>query len=115
MTKEFDENGMVCSVGEEQKIGWARVLGGNFGLLILDEPSSALDPIAEYEMNQLLFDSRSKATTIMVAHRLSTIRNADRIIVMDKGRICESGSHDELMSQKGRYYEMFMKQAENYN
>lgn len=115
MTKEFDENGMVCSVGEEQKIGWAWVLGGNFGLLILDEPSSALDPIAEYEMNQLLFDSRSKATTIMVAHRLSTIRNADRIIVMDKGRICESGSHDELMSQKGRYYEMFMKQAENYN
>lgn len=114
MTKEFDDSGIMCSTGEEQKVGWARVLDGQFGLLILDEPSSALDPLAEYEMNQLLYDNRNTATTIVVAHRLSTIRNMDRIVVMHQGRIAEVGTHQQLMDQQGHYYEMFTKQAENY-
>jgi ATP-binding cassette subfamily B protein len=115
LTKEFDENGIMLSGGEVQKIGIARLLTGDFGLLLLDEPSSALDPIAEYEMTKLILDSSNRSTTIVVAHRLSTIRYADRIILVDGGEIKEIGTHDELMAIKGKYYEMFTKQAENYN
>ncbi|MBQ8566045.1 MAG: hypothetical protein IJ445_00490 [Clostridia bacterium] len=87
---------------------------GDFGLLIFDEPSSALDPIAEYNMTKMIFDASNIATTIMIAHRLSTIRNADKIILIDKGKASEVGTHDELMLKKGKYFEMFTKQAENY-
>ena len=114
LTREFDENGIMLSGGEVQKIGIARLMAGNFGLLILDEASSALDPIAEYEINNLILDSSNRATTIMIAHRLSTIRNADRILLVESGAISEAGKHDELMALKGKYYEMFTKQAENY-
>lgn len=114
LTKEFDEEGIMLSGGEVQKIGIARLLAGNFGLLLLDEPSSALDPIAEYEMSKLILDSSNLSTTIIIAHRLSTIRNADRIILMENGTTTEIGTHDELMTAKGKYYEMFTKQAENY-
>ena len=115
LTREFDENGIMLSGGEVQKIGIARLLTGDFGLLLLDEPSSALDPIAEYEMTKLILDSSNRSTTIMVAHRLSTVRNADRIILVDGGTIKEVGTHDELMIKKGKYFEMFTKQAENYS
>ena len=114
VTKEFDENGIMLSGGEIQKIAIARLMTGEFGLLLLDEPSSALDPIAEYEMTKLILDSSNRSTTIMVAHRLSTIRGCDRIILVDAGIIKEIGTHDELMSSQGKYYEMFTKQAENY-
>lgn len=114
ITKEFDENGIMLSGGEIQKIGIARLLTGDFGLLLFDEPSSALDPLAEYEMTRLIMDSSNITTTIIVAHRLSTIRFADRIVLVDGGRINEIGTHDELMENKGKYYEMFTKQAENY-
>lgn len=114
ITKEFDENGIVLSGGEAQRIALARLMTRNWGLLLLDEPSSALDPIAEYRMNQHIINTANKATTIVVAHRLSTIRKVDKIVVMDCGRIIETGSHDDLMSIKGKYYEMFSKQAENY-
>ncbi|MBR6556952.1 MAG: ABC transporter ATP-binding protein [Clostridia bacterium] len=114
ITKEFDENGIVLSGGEAQRISLARLMTRNWGLLLLDEPSSALDPIAEYRMNQLLLNAANKATTIVVAHRLSTIRNVDKIVVMEQGRILEIGTHAELMSKNGKYCEMFSKQAENY-
>ncbi len=114
LTKEFDENGIMLSGGEEQKIGIARLLTGEFGLLLLDEPSSALDPLAEYEMTKLILDSSNFSTTILVAHRLSTIRGMDRIVLVDNGEIKEIGTHDELMKLKGKYFEMFTKQAENY-
>jgi ATP-binding cassette subfamily B protein len=114
LTKEFNENGIMLSGGEIQKVGIARLLTGDFGLLLLDEPSSALDPIAEYKMTKLILDSSNRTTTIMIAHRLSTIRNVDRIILVDSGTIKEIGTHNELMDLKGKYYEMFSKQAENY-
>ena len=114
VTKEFDENGIMLSGGEVQKVGIARLLTGGFGLLLFDEPSAALDPLAEYEMTKLILDSSNLATTIIIAHRLSSIRYVDRIVLMDNGGVCEMGSHDELMAQKGRYYEMFTKQAEHY-
>jgi ATP-binding cassette subfamily B protein len=114
ITKEFDENGIVLSGGEAQKLAIARLLLGDFGLLLLDEPSSALDPIAEREVVDMLFSASNRATTIMVAHRLSTVRNADRIYVIEDGAVAEQGTHDELMAMNGIYAEMFTLQAENY-
>jgi ATP-binding cassette subfamily B protein len=113
VTREFDENGVVLSGGQAQKLALARLMHSDFGLLLLDEPSSALDPIAEYEIAKLMFDS-SDTTTIMVAHRLSSIRNADRIYLISNGTIAEQGTHDELMALNGKYTDMFTKQAENY-
>lgn len=114
LTREFSNDGLVLSGGEMQKVALARVMCKNFGLLLLDEPSSALDPIAEHKMAELILDAANKTTTIIVAHRLSTIRNADKIMLIDGGKISESGTHDELMALHGKYYEMFTKQAENY-
>ena len=115
MTREFDENGILLSGGEAQKLALARLNSKKFGLLILDEPSSALDPISEYELNELVFSKASEATTIMISHRLSNVRRADCIYLFSDGEIAEQGTHDELMEQKGKYYEMFTKQAEKYS
>lgn len=115
LTKEFEQNGLMLSNGEIQKIGIARILSNNFGLLILDEPSSSLDPIAEYKLTNILYSQANKTTTILIAHRLSMVRGADCIYVLKDGEICESGTHDELMKKRGMYYEMFIKQSENYH
>ncbi len=113
ITKEFDKNGIVLSGGETQKLGLARLFTGQFGLLILDEPSAALDPIAEYNLNKVIMELRN-TTTIMISHRLSTVRDADCIYLIENGTVAESGSHSQLMKQNGRYAEMFRMQAENY-
>ena len=83
-------------------------------LLILDEPTAALDPIAEYELNRSVMEDARDKTVIFISHRLSTTRMADRIYMFDSGRLCEVGSHDELMAMKGKYAEMFNIQAEKY-
>lgn len=114
VTKEFDENGYIFSGGDMQKLGIARIMSDDFGLLLLDEPSSALDPLSEYELVNTLYDRANTTTTIIIAHRLSTIRHADCIYVMDEGQIIESGTHEDLIEQRGVYYDMFTKQAENY-
>ena len=113
VTKEFDKNGIVLSGGETQKLGLARLFTGQFGLLILDEPSAALDPIAEYELNKVIMELRD-TTTIMISHRLSTVRDADCIYLIENGEIAEFGSHAELMKQDGKYAAMFNMQAEKY-
>lgn len=114
LTREFDENGILLSGGEMQKLALARLATGNFGLLVLDEPSSALDPLAEYELNKILFNKASTTTTIMISHRFSNVRDADCIYVMKSGNIVERGTHDELLSRRGYYYEMFTRQSERY-
>ena len=84
------------------------------GLMILDEPSSALDPIAEYQLNHAMLKATGDKTVIFISHRLSTTRMADRIYLFEHGSIIEEGTHEELMQLNGRYREMFDRQAKNY-
>ena len=114
LTREFDENGCVLSGGEKQKLALARLFCADLGLLLLDEPSAALDPLAEYELMQSLMTLAEGKTVVMVAHRLSTVRHMDRILVIDRGTLAEEGTHEELMARNGIYAEMFRKQGENY-
>ncbi len=114
ISHEFTEDGISLSGGEAQKLMLGRLFTKSFGLLILDEPSSALDPLSEVKLMQNILHISNTATTVMIAHRLSTVRNFDCIYHIENGRIIESGTHDELMSNKGKYYEMFIKQGENY-
>lgn len=114
LTREFSEDGIMLSGGETQKIAIARIMKGDFGLLLLDEPSSALDPLSEYKMTELLLGEANKTTTILVSHRLSTVRSADKIVLVKNGKIAECGTHAQLMALEGSYCEMFTKQAEHY-
>ncbi len=114
VSREFTEDGIALSGGEAQKLMLARLFTKAFGLLILDEPSSALDPLSEVNLMQNILDISNTATTVMIAHRLSTVRDFDCIYHIENGKIIESGSHDELMSRKGKYYQMFVKQGKNY-
>ncbi len=114
VSREFTEDGIALSGGVAQKLMLARLFTKDFGLLILDEPSSALDPLSEVNLMHSILDISNTATTVMIAHRLSTVRDFDCIYHIENGRIIESGSHDELMSRRGKYYQMFVKQGENY-
>jgi ATP-binding cassette subfamily B protein len=114
MTKMFDKEGLILSGGETQKLALSRVFTKENAILILDEPSSSLDPINEYKMNDLLINSCPNCTVIFISHRLSTTRRADRIIMLSNGEIIEEGSHDELMDLNGQYAKMFNLQAQNY-
>lgn len=115
LTKEFDKDGAGLSGGENQKVSTARLFARDFDVAILDEPSSALDPIAESEMYDNLTRVTENKTVVYISHRLSSAALADRIIVLDKGSIIESGSHSELMALNGKYTQMFSLQASNYN
>ena len=114
LTREFDENGTGLSGGEAQKVAIARVFARPYDLIIMDEPSSALDPIAEYELNQSILKETAEKTVIFISHRLSTTRMADRIYMFDAGRLAEVGTHEELMDLGGKYARMFTLQAEKY-
>ena len=114
LLREFDENGLMLSGGEQQKIAIARAFYKDCPYVILDEPSANLDPVSEYELNHAMMTGAENKTVIFISHRLSTTRNADRIFMMEKGKIIESGNHDELMNIGGKYAEMFNLQAEKY-
>lgn len=114
MTTEFDKKGANLSGGEMQKLAVGRVFYKNANLIILDEPSSALDPIAEYQLNHEMLKMAEHRTVIFISHRLSTTRLADRIILMENGSIKEQGTHEELLSADGIYAHMWKVQAEPY-
>lgn len=114
LLREFDDDGVMLSGGESQKIAIARAFYKDCPYVILDEPSANLDPVAEYNLNRAMMDAAAHKTVIFISHRLSTTVNADRIYVMEKGRIIESGSHEELMRLGGTYAYMFNLQAEKY-
>ena len=114
LTREFNKKGVGLSGGEAQKVAIARTFARPYELIIMDEPSSALDPVAEYNLNQSILESAADKTVIFISHRLSTTRMADRIYMFDGGEIVECGSHDELMAQNGKYAQMYRVQAKKY-
>lgn len=111
--KRFNQ-GVELSGGEWQKIALARAYMKDAQLLILDEPTSALDARAEYEVFQRFAELTKGKTAVLISHRFSTVRMADRIVVLDKGELLEMGSHQELLQQNGRYAELFRLQAQGY-
>ena len=114
LLREFDDDGVLFSGGENQKVAIARAFYKKCPFVILDEPSANLDPIAEYNLNRSMMLAADDRTVIFISHRLSTTVNADRIYVMEKGQIIEQGTHKELMKLGGTYAYMFNLQAEKY-
>ncbi len=114
LTKEFDEDGAVLSVGESQKLAIAHAFLKDAPYVILDEPSSALDPIAESEMYANMMKMGENKGMIFISHRLSSAVSADKIYMLENGEVVESGAHKELMEKNGKYADMFRKQAQNY-
>ena len=104
------ERGVKLSGGQKQRLAIARVFLKNPPVLILDEATSALDNETERKIQQALQDLSANRTTLIIAHRLATIRHADRIVVLTKEGICESGPHEELMTRQGVYYELYTSQ-----
>lgn len=114
LTKEFSDKGLNLSGGEAQKLVIARAFYKDCPYIILDEPSANLDPVSEYELNLAISERCADRTVIFISHRLSTTRHADRIFMLENGKIIESGSHKELMQKNGKYAEMFSLQAKKY-
>ena len=114
VTAEFDKEGVNFSGGESQKIAISRAFYKDADILIMDEPSSALDPIAEYELNKAMETAAEGKTVFYISHRLSTTRDADRIILLEDGRIVEEGTHESLLALDGRYARMWQVQAGRY-
>lgn len=115
VTKELNENGFVPSGGEGQKLAIARAIYHNSNIIILDEPSSALDPVSEAMINKLMLEASAGKTVILISHRLSSAKSADEILFFSDGRIAEQGTHEELMKADREYARMFQLQAEKYD
>lgn len=105
------ERGLKLSGGEKQRVGIARVILANPAILVLDEATSALDSATEAAVQEALDEASRGRTTLMVAHRLSTVQNADEIIVLSAGEVIERGSHEELLAANGEYADMWARQA----
>jgi len=114
MTKEFDEDGELLSSGEQQKLSISHIYSKENRFVILDEPSSALDPIAEAEMYNRMLLACKDCGMIFISHRLSSAVLADKIYYIENGEIIESGTHDELMKLNKKYAKMFKRQSKNY-
>jgi ATP-binding cassette subfamily B protein len=108
------EGGVDLSGGEWQKIALGRAYLRDAQLLILDEPTASLDASSEYEIFQRFADLTAGRMALLISHRFSTVRMADRIVVLSQGRIAEQGSHRELMKREGKYARMFELQASGY-
>ena len=111
--KLFD-GGHELSIGEWQKVALARAILRDSQILILDEPTSAMDAKAEAELFERFHELAQGRMAILISHRLSTVKMADRIFVVDQGQIVEQGTHDDLMRQQGLYATLFLTQAQHY-
>lgn len=114
LTHRFEEHGKELSGGQWQRVSLARTYFKNAPIIILDEPSAALDPVAENEIFQDFQRISKDKSAVLITHRLSSIRPVDKILVLENGRIIEQGSHAELMDARGRYAYLFHLQAEKY-
>lgn len=114
MTKEFDKDGAILSGGQSQKLAVSRTFAQPAPVKIFDEPSSALDPIAEYDLFQNIMKEADGHTLIFISHRLSSVKNCDEVFMLAEGTLIERGSHKELVNRDGEYARMYKKQAMNY-
>lgn len=114
LTREFDDEGAVLSGGEFQKIVVSRAFARSCPIKVFDEPSSALDPIAEYKLFDNILKACKENTLLFISHRLSSVQNADHVFLLENGEVREEGTHHELMKKNGLYADMYQKQAENY-
>ena len=114
LTKEFEEDGAVLSGGEYQKVVVARALANPAPVKVFDEPSSALDPIAEYELFQAIMEESRDHIMFFISHRLSSVKDADVVFMLEEGTLIERGTHEELMQLGGKYAAMYQMQAKNY-
>ena len=114
LTREFDDDGAVLSGGEFQKIVVSRAFARRCPIKVFDEPSSALDPIAEYKLFDNILKACKENTLLFISHRLSSVQNADHVFLLENGKVREEGTHRELMEKRGLYADMYQKQAENY-
>lgn len=114
ITKEFKDEGTELSGGESQKLAISRIFYKDAHFALLDEPSSALDPMSEYQFNQSMYNAAYDKSVIFISHRLSTTRRADKIYMIENGSIIEEGSHEDLLKLKGKYHEMWDVQAGRY-
>jgi ATP-binding cassette subfamily B protein len=113
--KDFEEGGIEISGGEAQKIALARALYKDAPFIVLDEPTAALDPVAEYEIYSRLNEIVREKTTIYISHRLSSCRFCDDIAVFDQGKLIQRGSHETLIEDRtGKYFELWNAQAQYY-
>ena len=115
LTKDFHEDGTEVSGGQGQKLAMARMFYKASGVLVFDEPTASLDPIAEYRLYMNFNRLISNKSAIYISHRLSSSRFCDKIAVFKEGKICEYGSHKDLIKLQGIYHKMFMAQASYYN
>ena len=113
LTREFDDEGAVLSGGEFQKIVVSRAFARSCPVKVFDEPSSALDPIAEYQLFDNILKACKKNTLLFISHRLSSVQNADHVFLLEQGQVKEEGSHRELLDRHGLDADMYQKQAEN--
>jgi ATP-binding cassette, subfamily B, multidrug efflux pump len=109
------ERGIGLSGGQKQRLSIARALIRNSSILILDDSTSALDMETEYRLLKNLNEKHKKATTFIIAHRISAVKNADQILYVENGYVVESGSHEELLNRKGKYYEVYCEQFKDFD
>ena len=114
LTKYFEEDGTELSIGQWQKLSVSRAFYSDSDVLILDEPTAALDAIAEQQIFKQFEELTKGKTSIFVSHRLSSATSADKILVLENGKVVEEGSHKDLMELKGKYFELFSTQAKRY-
>lgn len=114
ITKTFADDGVTLSTGQTQKLAIARAIYRKASVMILDEPTASLDPLAEEEVYRHFKKITKDNLSIYISHRLSSCKYADKIIVLEDGIIAEEGNHDKLMKQRGHYYEMFRIQGNKY-
>lgn len=113
-SKEIYDDGVEFSGGEMQKLVLARALYKDAPVMILDEPTAALDPLSESRLYELYHDMMKEKSTVFISHRLASTRFCDRIILIENGTVCEQGTHDSLLAKQGRYYDLFETQAKYY-
>ena len=112
---DFDENGTDLSGGEQQKVAIARAIYKDAELMVLDEPTAALDPYAEYEIYKNFSEITENKTLISISHRLSSCHMCDKILVLDEGKVLQEGTHEELVKDLGgKYYALWSAQAQYY-